>query len=48
MTSHAEQEVITIHIYPNISRNKGNQIVKFDQLVKYNMRIIFKKKSCTK
>ena len=27
-----------IHISPNISRRKGNQAMKFGQLIKYNMR----------
>ena len=29
---------ICIYILPNISRNKGNQTMKFGQLMKYNMR----------
>ena len=29
-------------------RDKGNQIIKFDQLIKYNMRNIFLEKSSTK
>ena len=28
-------------ILPNISRNKDNQTIKFDQLIEYNMRNIF-------
>ena len=41
---------IYIHIYVyiyicNISRNKANQIMKFDQLNKYNVKKIFPKKS---
>ena len=32
----------------NISRSKGNQAMKFDQLVEYNMRNIFLEKSYTK
>ena len=31
------KQIITIHILPNISRNKGNQTMKIDQLIKYNM-----------
>ena len=29
------------HIFPNISRSKGNQTMKCGQLIDYNMRIIF-------
>ena len=39
---------IVIHILPNISRSKGNQTMKFDQLIEYKMRNIFLEKSCTK
>ena len=28
---------------PNISRSKGNQTMKFGQLIEYNMRNIFQK-----
>ena len=41
MTSQTEQQIITIHILPNIARNKGNQAMKFGQLIKYNVRNIF-------
>ena len=30
---------------PNISRSKGNQKMKFGQLIEYNMKNIFVKKS---
>ena len=33
---------------PDISRSKGNQKMKFGQLVGYNMRNIFLEISCTK
>ena len=33
---------------PNILRRKGNQIIKFGQLIDYNMRNIFLEKSYTK
>ena len=33
---------------PNISRSKGNQTMKFGQLIEYNMRDIFVEKSYTK
>ena len=32
----------------HISRSKGNQTMKFGQLIEYNMRIIFAGKSYTK
>ena len=32
----------------NISRSKGNQAMKFGQLIEYNLRNIFLEKSCTK
>ena len=35
-----------MHIFNNISRSKGNQAMKFDQLIEYNKRNIFPKKSC--
>ena len=48
MTSQPGKQTITIHILPNISRSKGNQTIKFGQLIEYNMRNIFLKKSYTK
>ena len=33
---------------PNISRSKGNQAIKFGQLIEYNMRSIFVEKPYTK
>ena len=48
MTSQPGKQTIAIHILPNISRSKGNQAMKFGQLVKYNMRNIFLEKSYTK
>ena len=48
MTSQPGQQTIAIHILPNISRSKGNQTMKFGQLIKYNMRNIFLEKSYTK
>ena len=41
------QQTIAIPILPNISRIKGNQAIKFGQLIEYNMNI-FVGKSCTK
>ena len=48
MTSKPGQQAIGIHILPNISRSKGNQAMKFGQLIEYNMRNIFVEKSNTK
>ena len=48
MTSQAKQQVITINIFPNISRSKGNQTMKFGLLIDYNMRNIFLEKSYAK
>ena len=41
------EQIITIPILANISRSKGNQTMKFGQLIKYN-RNIFGEKSYTK
>ena len=48
MTSQPGQQTIAIHILPNITRSKGNQAIKFGQLIEYNMRNIFVEKSYTK
>ena len=40
--------MITIHILSNISRSKGNQKMKFGQLMECNMRKSFLEKSYTK
>ena len=42
------KQTIAIHILPNISRSKGNQKMKFSQLIQYDMRNIFLEKSYTK
>ena len=39
---------IKIHMLPNIEISKGYKALKFIQLVKYNMKIIFLQKSCRK
>ena len=46
--SQPEKQRIAIHILPYISRSKDSQIVKFGQLMKYNMRKIFHGKSYPK
>ena len=46
--SQAGQQIITVHILPNISRSEGNHVIKFGQLIEYNMRTSFLEKSYTK
>ena len=48
MTSQTGQQIITIHILPNISRSKDNQAMKFGQLIDYNMENTFLEKSYTR
>ena len=48
MTSQPGKQTIAIHTVPNISRSKGNQAMKFDQLIEYNLKNIFIEKSYTK
>ena len=38
MTSQPGKQTTTVHILPNISRSKGNQKMRFGQLIEYNMR----------
>ena len=40
--------MIVIHIMTNISRSKGNQVLKSGKLIEYNMRNFFVEKSYTK
>ena len=42
------KQTIAMYILPYISRDKGNQTMKFGPLIGYNMRDIFLKKSYTK
>ena len=42
------KQTVAIYILPKILRSKGNQTMKFGQLIAYNMRYIFLEKSCTK
>ena len=44
MPSQTGKQLIIIHILPNISRSKGNQTIKFSQLIEYDMRNIFSEK----
>ena len=48
MTLQPGKRTIAIHILPNISRIKGNQTMRFDQLIEYNIKYFFFEKSCTK
>ena len=48
MTSDPDQQIIVIHILPDISRSKGNQTMKYGQLIDYDVRNIFLEKSYTK
>ena len=48
MTSQPRKQTSAIHILPNISRSKGNQTMKFGQLIEYSMRNIFLEKSYIK
>ena len=41
MTSHPGKKTITIQILPNISGSKGNQTLKFSQLIEYITKEIF-------
>ena len=38
MTSQPGLQTTAIHILPDISQSKGNQTMKFDQLIEYNKR----------
>ena len=48
MVSQPGKQTIAIHILPNISSSKGNQIMKFGQLIEHNMGSIFLEKLYTK
>ena len=48
MTSQTGKQIITISIFPNISRSNGKQGVKCGQLIEFNLRNIFLQKSCRK
>ena len=48
MTSQSGLQTIAIHIFRNISQSKGNQTMKFGQLMEYNKIHIFLKKLCGK
>ena len=48
MTWQPGKTTIVIQILPNIPRSKGNQTMKFSQLIGYNMRKFFLEKLYTK
>ena len=48
MTLQPGKQTIAMHLLPNISRSKGNQTMKYGQLIEYNMRNIFLEKSYTR
>ena len=48
ITSQPGKQTIAIHILPNISRIKGNQTVKFGQLIEYDIRNTFLETSYAK
>ena len=44
MMSQPDLQTIAVHTLSNISRNKGNQAMKFGQLIEYNKRNTFLQK----
>ena len=48
MASKAGQQIITIHVSPNISRRKDTQARNFSQAIKYSIRNNFLQKPCKK
>ena len=48
MTSQPGLQTIATQILANISQSKGNQKMKFGQLIEYNKRNIFLQKLCGK
>ena len=44
MTSQPDLQTIAIYILLKISQSKGNQAMKFGQLIEYNKRSIFLQK----
>ena len=48
MMSQPGEQSIAMHIFPTISRSKGNQGMKLGLLIDYNLRNIFLEKSYTK
>ena len=48
MTSQPGSQTFAIHILLDISQSKGNQTMRFGQLIEYNKRNIFLQKLCGK
>ena len=48
MMSQPGKQTIAIHIFPNISRSKGNPTMTFGRLIEYDTGNIFLEKSFTK
>ena len=48
MTSKPGKSTFKIHVLPNISRRKGNQIIKLGQLIEYNVGDFFSSKTMQK
>ena len=48
MTSQPGLQAIAVHILPTISQSKGNQTIKFSQLIEYNKGNMFFQKLCGK
>ena len=48
MTLQSGLQTIALHILPDISQSKGNQTMKFGQLLKHNKRNHFLPKICRK
>ena len=48
MTSQPGKQTIVIPVLPNISKGKGNQTMRFNQLIEYIMRNAFLEKSYKK
>ena len=48
MKSQPGLQAIAVHILPNISQSKGNQTIKFGQLIEYNKGNMFFQKLCGK
>ena len=42
MTSQLGEQLFAIHILPNVSRSKGNQTMKFGQLIEHKTKKIKK------
>ena len=42
MTSQTVQQIISIHMLPNISRSKSNQNMKFSEFIEHNRNIFLK------